>query len=116
MFERFIFQFRGDLQTAFQMSVTALRPFWRNPKTRKTIRIHDLFLKVRPLPSPFHHTPSMNLRNSSSLSLVNEVCSTRPLPANGLSPSRTLSGVDLRTSTNSAEQPDVRVAPRSRMN
>src|SRR5215831_2328465 len=59
---------------------------------------------------------SKNLRNSSSLSFVSEVCRTRPLPANGLRASSTLSGVDLRTSTNNAELPGVSVAPRSFMN
>ena len=59
---------------------------------------------------------SMKARSSSSLSLVSEVCSTRPLPAKALRPSSTLSGVDLRTSTKRAELPGVIVPPRSFMN
>ena len=39
------------------------------------------------------YLPSMNARSSSSLSLVSEVCSTRPLPANGLRASSTWGGI-----------------------
>jgi hypothetical protein len=42
--------------------------------------------------------------------LQSEVRSTLPLPANALSPSSTLSGVALRTSTKRAELPGVNEA------
>ena len=82
--------------------------------SRRVLTSARLPVVVRARPGGLHTLHE--LRSSSSLSLVNEVCSTRPLPAKGLSPSSTLSGVDLRTSTKSAALPGVRVAPKSFMN
>lgn len=54
--------------------------------------------------------PSMTLRSSSSLSFVSEICSTLPFPVNSESPASTLSPVALRTSTNMAEQPGLKLS------